>query len=207
MIDPESITLADLKADPHPILLAELRDLAPATYLPSIDMWLVGRRDDVVYVCENPDLFTANTDPSWLLECLGENVLTLDGDPHDKLANGMPPPSAGTPSGRAMAQRLPAMLDEVIDGFAASKSADLTPLYAESLANLTLLEALGFDTVTWQQLAKWCHGFITGLANFENEPEKASLGARAHGELGDALGVRAGSTSPATPSGSSCTRS
>jgi cytochrome P450 len=63
------------------------------------------------------------------------------------------------------------------------------PLYAEPLANLTLLEALGLDTVTWQQLAGWCHGVITGLANFENEPEKASVAATAHGELGDALGA------------------
>lgn len=189
MIDPESITLADLEADPHPIL-AELRERAPATYLPSIDMWLVTRWDDVVQVCQSPNLFTANTDPSWLRECLGENMLTLDGEPHDRLANGMRPPFAGTPSGRAMAQRLPTMLDEVIDGFAASKSGDLMPRYAEPLANLTLLEALGFDTVTWQQLAEWCHGVITGLANFENEPEKASIAATAHGELGDALRTR-----------------
>jgi cytochrome P450 len=192
MIDPDTITLADLEANPHPIL-ADLRELAPAVYVPSIDMWLVTRWDDVVHVCENPDLFTANTDPSWLRECLGENMLTLDGEPHDRLANGMRPPFAGTPSGRAMAHRLPAMLDEVIDEFVASKSADLMPLYAEPLANLTLLEALGLDTVTWQQLAGWCHGVITGLANFENEPEKASIAARAHGELGDALGAHVGS--------------
>jgi cytochrome P450 len=188
MVDPASITLADLETDPHPIL-AELRELAPATYVPSIDMWLVTRWYDVVYVCEHPDLFTANTEPSWLRDCLGENMLTLDGEPHDRLANGMRPPFAGTPAGRAMAERLNSMLDEVIDGFAASKRADLMPRYAEPLANLTLLEALGFDTVTWQQLAEWCHGVITGLANFENEPEKAAIAATAHGELGGALGT------------------
>jgi cytochrome P450 len=198
MIDPQSITLADLEADPHPIL-AELRELAPAVYVPSIDMWLVTRWDDVVYVCESPDLFTANTDPSWLRECLGENMLTLDGEPHHRLANGMRPPFAATPSGRALAQRLPAMLDDVIDGFAASKSADLMPLYAEPLANLTLLEALGLDTVSWQQLAEWCHGVITGLANFENEPEKTSIAARAHGELGDALGAHLDTIATADP--------
>lgn len=198
MIDPQSITLADLEADPHPIL-AELRELAPAVYVPSIDMWLVTRWDDVVHVCESPDLFTANTDPSWLRECLGENMLTLDGEPHHRLANGMRPPFAATPSGRALAQRLPAMLDEVIDGFAASKGADLMPLYAEPLANLTLLEALGLDTVSWEQLAEWCHGVITGLANFENEPEKTSIAARAHGELGDALGAHLDTIEAAEP--------
>jgi cytochrome P450 len=188
MIDPDSITLADLEADPHPIL-AELRELAPAVYVPSIDMWLVTRWDDVVHVCQTSELFTAHTDPSWLRECLGENMLTLDGESHDRLANGMRPPFAGTPSGRAMASRLPDILDEVIDEFVAAKSTDLMPLYAEPLANLTLLEALGLDTVSWEQLAGWCHGVITGLANFENEPGKAAVAAKAHGELGEALGV------------------
>lgn len=188
MIDPESITLADLETDPHPIL-AELRELAPAVYLPSIEMWLVTRWDDVVHVCETPELFTANTDPSWLRECLGENMLTLDGEAHDRLARGMRPPFAGTPSGRAMAQRLTSILDEVIDGFVSAGAADLMGQYAEPLANLTLLEALGFDTVTWQHLAEWCRGVITGLANFENDPEKASIAATAHGELGQALGA------------------
>lgn len=189
MVDPQSISLAHLEADPHPIL-AELRDLAPAVYLPSLDMWFVTRWDDVVKVCQNPGMFTAQTDPSWLRECLGENMLTLDGDAHDRLANGMRPPFAATPAGREMAGRLPGILDEVIDGFAPAKRADLMAVYAEPLANLTLLHALGLDAVTWQQLAGWCHGVITGLANFENEPEKASVAAKAHGELGDALGAQ-----------------
>ena len=42
MIDPKSIDLADLEAGPHPIL-AELRELAAATYMPGIDIWLVTR--------------------------------------------------------------------------------------------------------------------------------------------------------------------
>jgi len=140
-------------------------------------------------VCQSPELFTARTEPSWLRVCLGENMLTLDGEPHHRLANGMRPPFAGTPAGRSIAQRLPAMLDDVIGRFAAANSADLMPMYAEPLANLTLLEALGLDTVTWQQLAGWCQGVITGLANFENEPDKAAVAAKAHGELGDALGA------------------
>jgi cytochrome P450 len=195
MIDPASITLADLETDPHPIL-AELRELAPATFIPGIDMWLVTRWDDVVYVCEHPDVFTARTDPSWLRQCLGENMLTLDGEAHDRLADGMRPPFAGTSAGRELARRLPGILDEVIDGFIAAKTADLMPVYAEPLANLTLLEALGFDSVTWEQLAEWCHGVITGLANFENEPAKAEIAAKAHGELGEALGAHLGALDP-----------
>ncbi|MFZ0015489.1 MAG: cytochrome P450 [Acidimicrobiia bacterium] len=200
MIDPDTITLADLEAEPHPILAA-LRELAAAVYVPSIEMWLVTRWDDVVHVCQSPDEFTANTDPSWLRECLGENMLTLDGAPHDRLANGMRSPFAATPPGRAMAARLSGMLDEVIDHFVAEKSADLMPLYAEPLANLTLLEALGLHGVTWQQLAGWCHGVITGLANFENEPEKTAIAATAHAELGRALATHLEAVQAGDPSG------
>jgi cytochrome P450 len=189
VIDPTSITLADLESDPHPIL-AELREQAPAAFVPSIDMWLVTRWEDVVYVCDNPDLFTANTDPSWLRQCLGENMLTLDGESHDRLANGMRAPFAATPAGRALTVRLPEILDEFIDGFIALERVDLMPVFAEPLANVTLLEALGFNSVSWQQLAEWCHGVITGLANFENDPEKAAIAAKSHGELGDALGAQ-----------------
>jgi cytochrome P450 len=128
-------------------------------------------------------------------------MLTLDGEPHDRLANGMRPPFAGTPSGRAMVERLPGMLDAVIDDFVSSKSADLMSQYAEPLANLTLLEALGLDTVTWHQLAGWCHGVITGLANFENEPQKAAVAAKAHGELGFALGAHLEATDASGSSG------
>jgi cytochrome P450 len=195
MIDPASISLADLESDPHPIL-AELRELAPATFIPGIDMWLVTRWNDVVYVCEHPDLFTARTDPSWLRQCLGENMLTLDGEAHDRLADGMRPPFAATSIGRELAGRLPGILDEVIDGFIAAKTADLMPVYAEPLANLMLLEALGLDSVSWPQLAHWCHGVITGLANFENESAKAGIAAEAHGDLGEALGAHLAALDP-----------
>jgi hypothetical protein len=186
MIDPSTITLADLEADPHPILAA-LRSDHPVCHLPGMDMWLVTRWEDVVYVCENPETFSAHTDPSWLRDCLGENMLTLDGADHDRLANGMRPPFAGNEAGRSLREALPLILDGLIDTFVAEGTTDLMTSYAEPLANLTLLEALGFTSVSWQQLAGWCHGVIVGISNFENDPTKASIAAAAHQELGDAL--------------------
>lgn len=186
MIDVSALRLADLEVDPHP-LLAELREQSPAAYIPAMDMWLVTRWDDVVEVCESPDRFAANTDPSWLRECLGENMLTLDAEPHSRLATGMRPPFAGTEMGRATRDLLPDILDGLIDEFIADGNVDLMRAFAEPIANLTLLYALGLRDVTWQQLAGWCRGVITGLANFENEPEKAAIAAQAHHELGVAL--------------------
>jgi cytochrome P450 len=186
MIDTTDISLEDLERDPHPIL-AELRAAEPVSYLPNLEMWLVTRWDDVVFVCEHPELFTANTDPSWLRQCLGENMLTLDGPDHDRLAGGMRGPFAGREAGRGLREQLPVIFDRLIEGFAGDGRVDLMTAYAEPLANITLLEALGFRQASWQQLAGWCRGVITGLANFGNDPEKAAIAARAHAELGEAL--------------------
>ncbi len=186
MIDPAAITMADLEVDPHPILAA-LRSESPVAHIPSMDMWLITRWDDVVFVCEHPELFTANTDPSWLRECLGENMLTLDGPAHDRLAGGMRPPFAASGTGRSVREGLPRMLDALIDVFEAAGTADLMTSYAEPLANISLLEALGFSGATWQQMAGWCRGVITGISNFENDPERAAIASAAHRELGEAL--------------------
>jgi cytochrome P450 len=186
MIDLSALRLADLEVDPHPIL-AELRSQTPAAYVPAMDMWLITRWEDVVTVCDSPQRFAANTNPSWLRECLGENMLTLDHEDHRRLATGMRPPFAGTEMGRATRDLLPSILDDLIDGFIADGAVDLMTAYAEPIANLTLLHALGLRDVTWEQLAGWCRGVITGLANFENQPEKTAIAAKAHHELGAAL--------------------
>jgi hypothetical protein len=117
-------------------------------------------------------------------------MLTLDGPAHDRLADGMRPPFAGNEAGRGVRESLPAMLDELIDGFVAAGTVDLMPAYAEPLANLTMLQALGLRDVTWQELAGWCRGVITGLANFDNDPDKARVAATAHRELGEALNAQ-----------------
>ena len=164
-----SIGLDELERDPHPVL-ARLLVEEPVTFVDRLDMWFVTRWDDVVRVCEHPEEFRAETEPSWLRSVLGENMLTLDGARHDRLADAMRPPFVGASGGAGVRDELPRWFDELIDGFVDDGEADLMTAYAEPLANLTLQRALGFHSITWQQLAGWCRGVCTGLANFENDP-------------------------------------
>ena len=59
--------------------------------------------------------------------------------------------------------------------------------YAEPLANVSLIAALGLRHVEWQDLARWCRGLCIGVANFEDDPDKAAVAAAAQAELGAAL--------------------
>ncbi len=179
------LTLADLERDPYPAFAA-LQEHEPVAFVPSLDMWLVTRWDDVVHVCQHPELFRSNTEPSWLRDCLGENMLTLDGAAHDRLADGMRPPFVASTASPAVRTGLPALFDELIDGFPVDGRVELMTEYAEPLANLALAAALGWG-VDWRDLAHWNRGVCTGIANFENDPARAAIAAAANRELGDAL--------------------
>lgn len=178
------LDLATLERDPYPAFAA-LQAHEPVAFVPSLGMWLVTRWDDVVFVCEHPELFRSNTEPSWLRDCLGENMLTLDGAAHDRLADGMRPPFVASTALPVVREGLPAVFGQLIDGFP-SGEVELMTAYAEPLANLALAAALGW-TVHWPDLARWNRGVCTGIANFENDPQRAQLAATANAELADAI--------------------
>ncbi len=181
------VNLGVLETDPYPVF-ASLQEHEPVAFVPSLDMWLVTRWDDVVFVCEHPELFRSNTEPSWLRDCLGENMLTLDGVAHDRLADGLRPPFVSSSALPVVRDGLPAFFDELIDGFGVNGDVELMAAYAEPLANLTLAAALGWS-VDWRDLAAWNRGVCTGIANFENDPAKAASAATANAELADAIDV------------------
>ncbi|MDO8361560.1 MAG: cytochrome P450, partial [Actinomycetota bacterium] len=123
-------------------------------------------------------------------DCLGENMLTLDGAAHDRLADGMRPPFVSSSALPIVREGLPALYDEPIDQFAADAAGgaeiELMTAYAEPLANLSLAAALGW-TVDWRALADWNRGVCTGIANFENDPERAAVASVAHARLADSI--------------------
>jgi cytochrome P450 len=99
----------------------------------------------------------------------------------------MRPPFAAATAGPMVRERLPALFDELIDRFADRGHADLITEYAEPLANVSLIAALGLRHVEWPDLARWCRGLCIGVANFEHDPDKAAVAGAAQAELGDAL--------------------
>jgi cytochrome P450 len=59
----ETVTLESLERDPYPIY-ARLRDEEPVNFVPAVGLWLVTRHDDVKRVTNDPETFTAATEPS-----------------------------------------------------------------------------------------------------------------------------------------------
>ena len=183
------ITLAELEADPDPIL-ARMRATEPVCRVPSMDMWLVTRWDDVAHMEAHPELFSAATDPSFLARALGPNMLVMDPPAHTRLRDMMLPPfqSSGR-SGAFVAGELVALADGIIDGIE-GPTFELMRAYAQPLAAGALAIVLGLDSHGFDRMWSWCEGLVTDIANFENDPAATAIGEAAKADLGAAIGER-----------------
>ena len=183
------ISLADLEADPDPIL-ARMRAEEPVCWVPSMEMWLVTRWDDVAFIEAHPELFSAATEPSFLARALGPNMLTTDPPEHTRVRDMMLPEfQPGGRSGDFARAELPALADSLLEQLPDGEF-DLMAHYAQPLSAGSLAVVLGLDTHGFDRVWAWCEGLCADIANFENDPALAELGEQAKGELGEAIAAR-----------------
>ena len=186
----ESVNLRDLELEPNPIL-ARMRAEEPVCFVPSLDMWMVTKWDDLIFMENNPEIFSANTDPSFLARALGPNMLTKDRPEASRARDAMLPAfQAGGVAGRFASEHLAELADQLIDGFIKDGEGDLMTSFAAPLAAGSLAAVLGLDSHGWEQVWQWCEGLCADIANFENDPELTSVGDRARESLGTALDQR-----------------
>ena len=186
----DTITLEELETEPDPVL-ARLRREAPVAFVPALDMWLVTRWDDVVYVDDHPELFTAATQPSFLARALGPNMLTSDPPALTRLRDIMLPPfQPGGRSGRFVAEQLVAVADQLLDRLDPRVPFDVMEHYAQPLSAGALAIVLGLDHHGFDTMWRWCQGVCADIANFGNDPELTAVGERAKAELGGAIEER-----------------
>lgn len=183
------ISLADLEHDPDAIL-ARLRAEDPVCFVDAMEMFLVTKWDDVAYVEEHPELFTAATEPSFLARALGQNMLTCDPPEATRLQGMFKPPflSKGR-SGGFVADELVALADRLLDEVDPA-SFDVMADYAQPLSAGSLAIVLGLDHHGFDRMWAWCEGLCADLANFENDPALTALGDAAKAELGAAIDDR-----------------
>jgi cytochrome P450 len=75
------VTLAELEADPHPVL-ARLRAAGPAAWVPVLGAWLVTGYDLAVQVLRDARTFTVDDPRFSTARVTGPSMLSLDGGPH-----------------------------------------------------------------------------------------------------------------------------
>jgi cytochrome P450 len=182
----EQVTLEELERDPYP-LYARLRDEEPVSWVPAVGLWLVTRFDDVRHVDLSPEVFTAATEPSTLNRTMGVNILGSEGPDQQRIRRVLEPPFRPRDVEERTKGMIPALANELIDGFVDRGEVDLFREFADPMSVRSLRFMLGLDEVPWEDLLRWNEGLMPGLANFEGDPAKQAPADEASAAMGEAI--------------------
>ena len=181
-----TVRLAELAVDPYP-KLAELRALEPVTWVPETGMWYVTRRDDVLDVLRDPDLFTTDA-PSVIRDMFGAHMMTTEGPTQLRYKRKCLPPFHGSrltsnePGLRTEVERLIESM-----GRGGVRAAELRTAVARPVALHSVLSVLGIPLDHTAQVDEWYEHFARALANFTGDPDVRAAGKGAAAAFGAAL--------------------
>lgn len=179
----EEIPLSVLEDDPYPIF-RRLQQEKPLVWLDNLGMWLLTRYEDVMHVITTPELFTAETEPSFLADVLGVNMLTLEGAEARRIKSAMQPPFTARGCAKDFIDNeLESIANQLVDGFIADGKVDLMSAYAEPISTVSLQKCLGLDAIPREKMWDLCQGVCAGLANFEGDPKLDEVYQKAKAEI------------------------
>jgi cytochrome P450 len=196
----EAVALADLEADPHP-LLARLRQHEPVSWLPALNGWLVTRRDLALQVLRDSAAFTVDDPRFSTARVVGPSMLSLDGAEHGRHRG---PFNRGF-SHAEVRSRLAGFVEVEASRLVAALRplgvADLRLGLAGPLAVGVVAEALGLRQVDPAIVLEWYGAIVaavSALAGAQPGPEVSTSGAEAFRMLDASLRavIRTGDSRP-----------
>ena len=174
-----SITLAELDADPYPVLAA-LRERAPVAWIPALDGWLVTRRDLCIDVMRAAARFTVDDPRFSTAQVLGPSMLSLDGAEHarhrDPFADAFRLPEVRSRFTDAVRD----LAHEIVDELHPAGRAELRRELAGPLAAKVMALALDLVNVDASTLLGWYReivGAVSAIASGQTADADASTAA------------------------------
>src|SRR5256885_7524506 len=108
------IDLAELAADPHP-LLRRLRETQPVAWVSALGGWLVTRYDLALRVMRDPTTFTVDDPRFSTARVVGPSMLSLDGAEHTRHRDPFVPPFKTAQVRDRFANFVATQADQLID--------------------------------------------------------------------------------------------
>jgi cytochrome P450 len=162
-VTPFPVTLAELTADPHPVL-ARLRSVAPVSWLPVLDGWLVTdyalaqrvMRDATTFTVDDPRFSTATV--------VGPSMLSLDGAEHARHREPFVPPFRPAPVRDRFTALIAKTVTRLLDAVAPAGQAELRAEFAGPLAVEVLADALGLTEVEPATVRSWYAALVESVS-------------------------------------------
>ena len=176
------MTLAQLEADPHPVL-ARLREHEPVSWLPALDGWLVTRRDLAMAVMRRPETFTVE-DPRFSTgQVVGPSMLTLEGAAHKRHRDPFARPFRLDAVRARFSDPVAAETDRLIDALAEAGSAELRRELAGPLATAAVTHALGLEQAATGEVLGWYDAIVASVTEITAGRPPTEAGRRGFEDL------------------------
>jgi cytochrome P450 len=182
------VTIDALDRDPYPIY-RRLRDESPVCWVPAVSAWLVTSWAAGTHVAANPQAFGAPSD-SPLRRTLGENVITVDAHAHARLRSAMEPRLHRTSVAEYAPELVRRIAQEQWKQVAGRTAVELMGEFFEPIAVRALAEVMGIGDLDVAVLRRWFGELAAGGGNYERDPSKDALSARASREIEEVIRPR-----------------
>jgi cytochrome P450 len=169
----ESVTLAELESDPHPVL-ARLRATAPACWVPVLGAWLVTGYDLAVEVLRNARTFTVDDPRFSTAKVVGPSMLSLDGARHARHRAPFTRPFRSDEIHARLDSFTRAEAGRLVSAIQPRGEGELRRAVAGPLAVTVMAEALGLGRTDPVQILAWYDGIVAAV-----QAEAAASPARA----------------------------
>jgi cytochrome P450 len=182
----ETVTLADLESDPHPIL-ARLRAGAPACWVPVLGAWLVTGYDLAVAVLRDARTFTVDDPRFSTAKVVGPSMLSLDGARHARHRAPFTRPFRAEEIHARLEAFTRAEAGRLVSAIQPSGAAELRRAVAGPLAVTVMAEALGLGQTDPVQVLAWYDGIVAAVQSEAAGTGVTAAGAAAFAELAASL--------------------
>jgi cytochrome P450 len=178
-----TVTLADLENDPHPVL-ARLRAAAPACWVPALGSWLVTGYQVAVDVLRDARTFTVDDPRFTTARVVGPSMLSLDGARHARHRAPFGPAFRPEQVHARLAAFTRAETGRLVSAIRPRGEAELRRAVAGPLAVAVMAEALGLGDTDPAQVLAWYDGIVAAVqALASGSPSPSAAGAAAFTEL------------------------
>ena len=157
-----AVSLADLDADPHP-LLARLRADGPAVWVPVLGAWLVTGYQAAVQVLRDARTFTVDDPRFSTARVVGPSMLSLDGGPHARHRGPFNRAFRHDEVHARLAAFTRAEADRLVSAIRPLGAAELRRAVAGPLAVAVMAETLGLGRADPAQVLAWYDGIVAAV--------------------------------------------
>jgi cytochrome P450 len=158
----ETVTLADLENDPHPVL-ARLAAAAPACWVPVLGAWLITRYQLAVDVLRDARTFTVDDPRFSTAKVVGPSMLSLDGAQHARHRGPFNRPFRYDEIQARLALFTQAEANRLVSAIRPLGEAELRRTVAGPLAVAVMAEALGLGDTDPGQILNWYDGIVAAV--------------------------------------------